>query len=322
MNIVIFRTDKLGDLIISTPVIRAIRASHPNARIMVVASPYNHVAVEGLHEVESVVLYDKRMKLAEKWGVLKKIRAFKPTHTLVLSPKNDCYFLAALSGATSRGGLLMEYRLLPRLLSQFLLDHTVFIPRSRKGAHQSKRALTLAKRMDLAIEGEYPYLIGQDANAVHKMGNELSARRVLAPFIAVHLADKWIEEAWTKEDVLAFLRLVKEKLGMSVVVTAGPADKILAAHMADEFPLFTNLSFQEWAGIFHHARAVITPDCGAVHIACALQKPLLALYPPSRFNEAVQEFGPYGTVFKAYALDNPAKQNDILINDLLTLTKK
>jgi heptosyltransferase-1 len=319
MNIIIFRTDKLGDLIVSSSVIRAIKTSHPHARIMVVASSYNAVAVQGLDEVEAVVIYDKKMPFAEKQHVLRQLRAFAPTHSMVLSPKNDCYFLGALSGAKIRGGLLMEYRLLPRLLSQFLLDQTVFVPRTRKGSHLAKRALTLAKKMDLAIDGTYPYLIAQDERAFNEMSEQLKTRGITDPFVAVHLADKWIEEAWTKEDVLNFLRAVKQRTGMAVVATAGPADKILPAFVGSEVPVFTNLTFQQWVGLFRHAAKIVTPDCGAVHIACALQKPLLALYPPSRFNEAVSEFGPMGTVFKVYALENPAVQTNILINDLQTL---
>lgn len=317
MNILIFRTDKLGDLIISTPVLGAIKARHPEARIMLVASPYNAVAVTGLPEIDQVLLYDKKMSAAQKYIVRQQIKAFRATHALVLSPKNDCFFMALLSGAKQRGGLLMEYRLLPRMLAPLLLTHSVFIPRDRAGEHQATRVLKLAEAMGLCPPGTFPYRIAHSAQA----RQVLVKNNITTRFIAVHLADKWLEENWRADDVKVFLGALSARTGLPCIATAGQADKALSAALKGTLPVLTNLTFHEWVAVMEAAALVVTPDCGAVHIACALQKPLLALYPPSRFTWAMAEFGPWGTVFRAHPLEAPATLTPTLLDDASLLLK-
>jgi hypothetical protein len=50
-----------------------------------------------------------------------------------------------------------------------------------------------------------------------------------------------------------------------------------------------------------------------------LQKPLIALYPSSRMEKAVAEFGPQGTNYKNYPLDNPAMQTHTILADMQKL---
>jgi ADP-heptose:LPS heptosyltransferase len=305
MRVTIFRSDKIGDLIVSSPVFAAIKAAHPHAKILLVASPYNAVAAIGHDEL---VLFDKNNK-AE---ALAKIKAFKPTHTLVLSPKNDCYFMALLSGAKYRGGILMGYRWLPRLLSFILLTHSVFMAREKR-PHQTDAALKLARDMGLAGDGKFPYRIARDGEA----RSVLQQLNITQPFIAVHLADKFAP--WSHDDVRQFLKRVEGETGCMIIATAGPVDKALSMALAHDFTILENLSFPEWTEVFAAAKAVIAPDCAAVHVACALEKPLLALYLSSRFDVAMQEFGPRGTRSISHALGDPKTDIPVFLSDLKAL---
>nr|MDQ6932300.1 hypothetical protein [Candidatus Eremiobacteraeota bacterium] len=55
MNILLSRTDRLGDLILSTPAIATVRRSFPSARISIVCSSYNRVVVERNPDVDELV---------------------------------------------------------------------------------------------------------------------------------------------------------------------------------------------------------------------------------------------------------------------------
>jgi len=56
MNIVLTRLDRLGDLILSTPAIRSVRASWPNAHITIVCSRYNAVVVERNPDLDAIAV--------------------------------------------------------------------------------------------------------------------------------------------------------------------------------------------------------------------------------------------------------------------------
>ncbi|NDE90741.1 MAG: lipopolysaccharide heptosyltransferase family protein [Alphaproteobacteria bacterium] len=309
MRIVIFRTDKIGDLIVSSPVIAAIKTKHPFAVIMLVASGYNAVAARGLPGVDELVLSDE--------SAFEKIRAFKPTHTLVLSPKEPCYTLSRKSGAQHQGWIIMEYRPWVRLLAWLMLPkkNREEIPRKSRSLHHSEHIMALAQRMGLAAQGAFPYAIPRDAMAEENIKARLTNHGIIKPFIAVHLVDKWVEENWQGTDVKNFLLILRDKLGVDIVASAGPADKTLSAALSSDILVLDNLSFGEWVALFAQSRMVITPDCAAVHIACALQKPLLALYQPSRMEVAMTEYGPRLTDYRTHALHEPKKIIPFLFRD-------
>jgi heptosyltransferase-3 len=302
MNILLFRIDKIGDLIVSTPVIGAIRAKYPDARIMLVASPYNAVAVDGMAEIDELVLFTPERKNE----TLKKIHAFRPDAALVLSPRHDAYVLSLRSGGRP-GWIVMEYRWLARLFADLFLkdDQREDIPRAPRTQHHSQHVLSLARKMGLTAEGEFPYRIAPPEPFAFDR-----------PYIAVHIVDKWVEAEWTTVHVRNFLKNVEQEFGLPIMLTAGPADTILSEAIGHHFTLHKNLSFKAWAGVLNGAAAVIAPDCAAVHIACALEKPLLALYPAHRFEKAMLEYGPRGTRFYARPITAPDTQMPELIDDL------
>lgn len=317
MRIVLFRIDKIGDLIVSTPVIAAIKAKHPTAVIMLVAAPYNAVTAKKLPGIDELVIYEE----AHASQVLETIRAFKPTHSLVLSPKDVCYTLSRQSGAGEQGWIIMEYRPWVRLLAFFTLPkkNREEIPRRSRSLHHSEHILNLARRMSLAAQGDFSYAVPRDAAANAVIKTRLEEHGITKPFIAVHLVDKWISENWQIDDVRALLFMMRDKLGLDIVASAGPADIILSNGLEKDILVLKNLSYSEWIALFEESRMVLTPDCAAVHIACALQKPLLALYQPSRFEVAMTEYGPRLTDYRARALLEPKKIIPFLFRDCCDL---
>jgi len=55
MKILLSRTDRIGDLILSTPAIATVRASFPGAHVTMVTSPYNRVAVERNTDLDELI---------------------------------------------------------------------------------------------------------------------------------------------------------------------------------------------------------------------------------------------------------------------------
>jgi len=54
-KILLSRTDRIGDLILSTPAIATVRASFPDAHVTMVVSPYNRVVMERNPDVDELV---------------------------------------------------------------------------------------------------------------------------------------------------------------------------------------------------------------------------------------------------------------------------
>ena len=73
-NVLILRTDHLGDLLLSTPLIRTLRTALPSRRFVLVASPANQEALLGWDGIDEIRLFDpnghceKNGNLPEHWG--------------------------------------------------------------------------------------------------------------------------------------------------------------------------------------------------------------------------------------------------------------
>lgn len=56
MKILLSRTDRIGDLVLSTPAIATVRASFPDAHLAIVTSEYNGVVVERNDDVDERIV--------------------------------------------------------------------------------------------------------------------------------------------------------------------------------------------------------------------------------------------------------------------------
>ena len=59
-RILIIRTDRIGDVILSTPVIRALRRAYPEGYLGMMVRPEHRELVEGNPDLDTVILYDKK----------------------------------------------------------------------------------------------------------------------------------------------------------------------------------------------------------------------------------------------------------------------
>src|SRR5947209_5623302 len=64
MQLLLSRTDRMGDLILSTPAIATVRKSYPGAHITMVCSPYNSVVMERNTDVDEVVQLPREVKVS------------------------------------------------------------------------------------------------------------------------------------------------------------------------------------------------------------------------------------------------------------------
>ena len=315
---VVFRHDKIGDLIVSTPLFDVIRANDPAARVILVASPYNAAIAAGHPSIDEVWTYDKAWPLARRLGVLRLLRAARPEAAFVLAPRNDAYFMAWLSGARRRGGILMSYRLLPRLLAPLLLTAAEGIDRAadrragRPSRHQTEIVLALAAKLGLAVRGAPPLSLPPPGpGPLARLG--LGA----GPSLVLHMVGAWLSHGWTLDDMRGLIRGLAALGAGRVVLTLGPQDHAAFAPLVAECPALTagpdgayaetppaegsdlpaiavrTPPFADWSALIAEASLVVTQDCGAVHLAAAHGTPVVVVYAPGRFETFYAEFGPW-----------------------------
>ena len=72
-NFIFFRNDRLGDFLIISNLIKAIKNKYPYSKITIVSSKYNNHFIKKYKIIDNVILYDKEYSILKKFKILKKI---------------------------------------------------------------------------------------------------------------------------------------------------------------------------------------------------------------------------------------------------------
>ncbi len=326
-TITVFRYDKVGDLLVSTPVMRCLRANYPDATLILVASPLNAGVLKGWSVLDDILIFDPTWKLTKRLAFLRELWRRRTDIAVVLVPRNTAYFLAFLSGARIRAGIRRANRSLPRRIPPLLLTTSVVIDRTRslrrgeKLRHRHHAALTLdlARKMGLKVN-ETPLELAIDDALLARTQRFIAETCPGTPIIGLHLAVRWLSDKWSEDDVSGLIgRIVDEIPGASVLITAGPADFVVTRAIEQKVRLMTynpttgdfelrrsapqgaprrvllvkGFPLPTWGALLAQCDVVITPDCGCVHMAAAVHRPVVVIYDHDRFDEAYAEWAPW-----------------------------
>ncbi|MBV8198691.1 MAG: hypothetical protein JO263_11180, partial [Candidatus Eremiobacteraeota bacterium] len=110
MKILLSRTDRIGDLVLSTPAIATVRASFPSARITLVASEHNRVVVERNGDLDEIVVLPRGAS-PRRFG--SRFRGYDVA--IALAPRMADVQLVGNAAARVRVGYTYERRWIARL---------------------------------------------------------------------------------------------------------------------------------------------------------------------------------------------------------------
>jgi ADP-heptose:LPS heptosyltransferase len=278
-RILIIRPDKLGDMLITLPTIKAIRDAYPHARIDILAGKVNlPLKDQLLLYADNVLLYDKTLR-----SIVSLIRKL-PSHKYEIAidpldnPSTTSGYLMQLSGATHRIGIFKS--------NAHVYTHCV-VAKDRAKIHIVERSAQVL--LGLGINPEHislaiPYYINEQIRvssrmALHNAGVELSKSliminiagalqdRVLEPSAAIPWIQK-IKNTLSNHDVQLMIcgERKHEKRLRLIAETTG----ILLAP-------FVN-SYQQFAGLLAGSSMLISPDTSVLHLISAFNIPCLAFF--------------------------------------------
>lgn len=296
MRILLSRTDRVGDLILSTPAIATLRRSFPEAHITLVCSEYNKVVVESNGNLDAVETLPPGVEHAA-FG--KKFRGAVDI-AIALAPRTADIRLVGATRARRRIGYTYVSRVLARIGARRDLTDVLISEADPRLAdrydpypvrHEVLQVLALAERAGatrFVYDLELPV---SDAD-----------RAVVADLpegaVTVHFAQRWMREGNTLENLIALIAELRV-LGRPIVVTYGDEMNEYAPQLsaAGADRLAGGLSFSAWAAAFERSACVVTVDTGATHVASAVRRPTVVLFEHRYFRLNSQEWAPWGVPY-------------------------
>jgi ADP-heptose:LPS heptosyltransferase len=292
LRILLSRTDRVGDLILSTPAIASMRRSFPDAHITLACSRYNAVVVDRSPDVDELALYPAEIKPSVFGARFRGVDL-----AVALAPREVDHRIVAATGAPARVGYTYARRWLARLVLPTMLTKVAVSQAdpvtaernpSQAVAHEVDQVLAVAKAAGATTFVHDLVLPVTDEDRAF-------ARDLPLRPIVVQLGRRWTEAGSTTESCVQLLRELRD-LGHPLVTTYGEdgrqlAQAIQTAGVADA--VLGDLPFRAWAAIFERAACVVTIDTGATHVASAVHVPTVVLFEYRWFRLASQEWSPY-----------------------------
>ena len=295
-RILIIRLDRMGDVILSTPVLQQLRAAYPEAFIAMLVSPACRELVEGNPHLNDVLLYDKTGEQRGLWSTIRfarRVRRLDFDTALILHPTRRSHWIARLAGIPRRLGYARK--------SGWLLTHRLPHRKQEGSRHEAEYALELLRLVGLepAAPQSFVPVSSRAARRIDTLFHESHVENS-ASLIAIHPSASCVSKRWMPERFAQVAdRLIEAELGR-IVIVAGPEDVPHAQAMARAMrhaPLNVAgaLSVGELAALLARCRLLISNDSGPVHVAAALGTPVVDLFGRNQRGLSPRRWGPLGT---------------------------
>lgn len=262
MRVCVVRLGGMGDILLSTPTLRALAAHFGTTQLDYVLGPGMEPALSGLPYIARLLPFDRKRHWGKGLpGFLRELRA-QGRYDLFLNLQPSVKTLAL--GALSQ----------PRQTVLFHKDRRRQAETGRVRHAIDDFAKEVLPLGVVVADRQLDFFVPEEARQSLARKLELAT-----PYLAINPAGTREINRWP---VAHFVTLLRRLAGRRVVLLGGPGDVALAAEITERAAvpvenLAGKLTVKELGALLERAACVVTGDTGPLHIASAVKAPLVCL---------------------------------------------
>jgi lipopolysaccharide heptosyltransferase II len=277
LRILVTRLRYLGDVILTTPAVAALKARYPAAAIDYATELPHADILTGNPHIGRVIRLSRSSARAP--GEIARIRGLRYTACIDLFHNPRSALMLFLAGIPIRAGG-------GRGIRSGLYTHRFTVPAETRSA--AAHHIAAMGVFDVAGEESLP--------RVYLSPEEQSAGRALleraggggaggGPIVAIHPGGTWQAKRWPAASFAALAMLVRERLGGRAVVVTGPGEEEIAesvrAAASDAARVMPHQPLRGIASVLASCDAVVANDGGLMHLAVAIGRPTVGVFGPT-----------------------------------------
>ncbi len=291
----VIRTDRIGDLVLSTPVPEAIKSGFPESHIAMMVSPYAADVIENNPHLDQVIIDDAGNRHKSIKGFIRLVKEIRKGNFevgILLKPTLRLAVLLFLAGVKHRIGTGFRFY-------QIFFNRKVYVHRKVNLKHEVEYNLDLLRPLGIVPQ-------------------RISPKVYVSPQEEVYASKTFEEFRLTPEDIVVVIHPgsgdsslnlpakrfgevadeLVEKINAKIVFTGSEREKNLIGfirnHMRHEsMDLAGKTTLCQLKGILKNCNVLISNSTGPMHLACALGTPTVAIFCPI-FASGPIRWGPYG----------------------------
>jgi len=312
MRICLVRNDKMGDMILTLPVVQGLKEVNKDYNIDVVCSKYNQKICENYKYINKIFLLQNKFYQILK--TISKLRNEDYDYIFTFSPGIISILISIFSKSKKKSLLIFKSRYKNNYMSKFLdkvlgkifFNQCIIIDRrltysQNDSIHQTEIMMELVNKNGLNLNNN-----AEIKNVFKFKKIDLNSRKLCL----IHLSSKWVNSYFSEDNFIDLLENLKN-LKIDIVMTTDGTSKKVFYKIFKKYQIITNeelenlnninnilildqLNFDNWVSIINSSTYVITPECGCTHISSLFETKLCVIYDADNVPDMIaKEYAPW-----------------------------
>lgn len=270
----IARIDRIGDVVLSTPLPREIKKKYPNSFVAVLVKNYTKDIYLNNLNVDQIITYDNSDNTEKKfWKLVNEIRQYKFTNAFMLLPNEKLNYVFFAAGIKYRVGVGHK-------LYQFL-TFTKYVERKNYTPlrHEADYSLDMVRKIGVDVEDIHPEIILSNDERAEALELKTKLKEKNKVLIGIHSTCGNSAPNLSIKVYHDLIVLLTKNENYKVLVTDfNPPDEIKNLH--DVEYIFNGESLRKDIIRFSLLDLLISSSTGPMHICAALKVPTLSFFCP------------------------------------------
>jgi len=323
-KILVLRPDRLGDVILTLPVVRNLHKSFPHASITYLCTKYTSQILESYSLISNLIIYERENEhkgFKKILNLAKKLREYNfdlAVHLLPRYPLALATYLAQIKYTIGTGFRWYS----------FIFTHRQYDHRKYNLYHEAEYNLRLLRKLgidsnynsDVYSYIKFPKTVAESVQKI--ITNKLSGR----PYIILHPGSGGSSINWPLTNFIRLTKLLNGWGKFEVCVTGVVAEEEFLENFYQSDAKFINLvgefDLNELAEFLRSGKLFISNSTGPLHLAVATGTKVLGLYPNSP-GLGPGRWGPFGDPTSSYmtpVIDQAKPLTDPINNNMENIT--
>jgi predicted lipopolysaccharide heptosyltransferase III len=322
-RILVVQTQRLGDVVVLTPLLTALKRQFPEAHLTALVHRPHDVVLQNNPDVDAVMTYDRQKQhrsLSARLKLAQELRAGKYDWALCVHAASSVALAVALAGIPWRTVAWRYAGERPPHWARLFHQH-VKQDRRAPGRHEVEHNLDVLR--ELGIEPDHSGLRVVVSPEEREWASTYLAQigwDAVRPLAILHPGHGGGRQCWPAENFVSLAEgLIAEGVQVGLTGAGGEVAEAEAIAVAVREPVQqiagkTNL--RQLLAILERASLFVSVPTGPMHLAAALRLPTVALYGPTDLRVDVTRFHPYGPPYHAVesSIDCPCDDSHKCLN--------
>ena len=269
----------MGDILMTTPAVRALREGFPSARLVyAVEEPFRGL-VEGSPMLDEVLVLPTHPDLRTFFGILRRIRRERFDAVLDFHGGPRAFQMSLFSSAGIKIGYEVKFK------SWF---YTQTVPRTPPTGpiHSVVNHMKLPEALGVCVPPGRLEMVPATAEDAGQVRSHLEACGLReGGYIVLHISAGNRFREWGGGHIRRLIQLLQQRTRAGVVLVGGPEDRAEAETIRQGVPavcsLTGDINLPQLHWLISRARLFIGADSGPMHMAATTSTPIVALFGPT-----------------------------------------